>query len=187
MGIHSDNARERIIDAAEQVVIEAGARHLTLAAVASKAGVSRGGLLYHFPYKEDLLRGMMDRRRTHMMERRKTRMALTPQGPEREAVAYVLSLLGDHTDANTNISAAIIAAGAHDPKLLAPVKKNNLQTITDLTRDGLSFERAAVILLAANGLRFFEVLSMSSFSAKERGKIIDELLALAKENKGHKG
>ena len=35
MGRHSENARERIIDAAEQVVIGAGARHLTLEAVAS--------------------------------------------------------------------------------------------------------------------------------------------------------
>ena len=43
MGRPSDNTRERIIEAAEQVVIEAGTRHLTLEAVASKAGVSRGG------------------------------------------------------------------------------------------------------------------------------------------------
>jgi len=75
MGRHSDNARERVIDAAEQVVIEAGAGHLTFEAVASKAGVSRGGLLYHFPDKKALLRGMLDRRRNYMAEIRMKKLA----------------------------------------------------------------------------------------------------------------
>ena len=182
MGSHSDNARERIIDAAEQVVIEAGARHLTLESVASKASISRGGLLYHFPDKEALLNGMMDRRRKHMEECRMKKWAETPVGSGREAVTYVLSLLDEDAGTNINVSAALIASGAHDPKLLAPARENYRQTIADLTKDGLSFERAAVIMLATNGLRFFEVLSMSPFNAKERRKIVEKLLALAKEN-----
>jgi hypothetical protein len=39
-------------------------------------------------------------------------------------------------------------------------------------------------MLAANGLRLWEVLSMSPFNAKERRRIIKELLALVKEDKG---
>ena len=70
MGRHSDNARERIIDAAEQVVVDFGAGHLTFDAVALKAGLSRGGLLYHFPDKEALLKGMLDRLIERATERR---------------------------------------------------------------------------------------------------------------------
>ena len=182
MGSHPDSAREKIIDAAEQVVIEAGARHLTIEAVASKAGISRGGLLYHFPSKEALLKGMMDRRRKHIAESRMNRRSDIPAGPGREAVVYVLSLLDEDNGASRDVSAAIIASGAHNPELLAPARDDHRQTIADLTRDGLSFERAAVITLATNGLRFWEVLSMSPFNAKERRKIIKELLAFAKEN-----
>src|SRR5215469_14026355 len=54
-------ARDRLLDAAERVVAESGATHLTLDAVAKSAGVSKGGLLYHFPSKEALLEGMLSR------------------------------------------------------------------------------------------------------------------------------
>src|SRR5215469_14243714 len=54
-------ARERLLDAAERLVLETGAGHLTLAAVAKFAGVSKGGLLYHFPSKDSLLEAMLAR------------------------------------------------------------------------------------------------------------------------------
>ena len=44
-------ARDRILEAAERVVAEVGAARLTLDVVAQAAGVSKGGLLYHFPSK----------------------------------------------------------------------------------------------------------------------------------------
>src|SRR5262245_16643152 len=42
-------ARDRIVEAAERVVTDIGAARLTLDGVAQAAGVSKGGLLYHFP------------------------------------------------------------------------------------------------------------------------------------------
>jgi AcrR family transcriptional regulator len=186
MASHSNNAKERIINAAEQVVIEAGARHLTLESVAAKAGISRGGLLYHFPEKEALLRAMLERRRKHIAESRMKRRSEIPASQAHEAAVYVLSLLDEGSGANKDVSAAIIASGAHNPELLAPAREDHRQTISDFTKDGLSFERAAIILLATVGLRFWEVMSMSPFNAKERRKIIAELLALAEENKGGK-
>ena len=54
-------SRDRILDAAERLVVQTGASHLTLDGVAQSAGVSKGGLLYHFPTKEALLEGMIER------------------------------------------------------------------------------------------------------------------------------
>lgn len=48
-------ARDRILDAAYRVASDHGAGHLTLEAIALAAGVSKGGLLYHFPSKEALI------------------------------------------------------------------------------------------------------------------------------------
>jgi len=47
--------RDRILDAAGQLVTGQGTRHLTLDGVAQAAGVSKGGLLHHFPGKDALL------------------------------------------------------------------------------------------------------------------------------------
>ena len=51
--------RERLLAAAAAVVRREGARGLTLDAVARQAGVSKGGLLYHFPGKRELVRGLV--------------------------------------------------------------------------------------------------------------------------------
>lgn len=181
MARHSDNARESIIDAAERVVIEAGAGKLTFEAVASKAGISRGGLLHHFPDKESLLKAMLDRFKKHMDESRmKMKMRNeTSTGPEREAVVYVKTCLAEDIGKYKHVTAAILASGAHSPELLDTARSRYRQTLVDLTKDGLSFERAAVITLATQGLRLMEVLSVSPFNDGERRKIVKELLSLA--------
>ena len=183
MGRHSDNARERIIDAAEQVVIERGARHLTFDAVALKAVVSRGGLIYHFPDKEALLKGMLDRLLERAKESRAKKRAELAEGTEREIVAHVLSSLEKDDKAERARAAALLASGAHDPGLLAPIKKEYRTLMDDVTGNGLRFERAAVIALATDGLRLLELLSVSPFNKKERSSIVEEMISLAKEHK----
>ncbi|GAA3425103.1 TetR/AcrR family transcriptional regulator [Streptosporangium sandarakinum] len=53
--------REELLDAAEDLLGDQGAGALTLAAVAERAGCSKGGLLYHFNSKEALIKGMVER------------------------------------------------------------------------------------------------------------------------------
>ena len=55
------STREAILRAADWVVVEEGVSGMTLEAVAREAGVSKGGLLYHFPSKEALIGGMIGR------------------------------------------------------------------------------------------------------------------------------
>ncbi len=53
--------RERILDALVAVVAQDGPAGATLDAVAAAAGVSKGGLLYHFGTKEALFDGLLER------------------------------------------------------------------------------------------------------------------------------
>lgn len=57
----ADDTRDRILDAFEQLVLELGERAGTLAATAEQAGVSKGGLLYHFGSKAALVEGLAER------------------------------------------------------------------------------------------------------------------------------
>lgn len=54
-------AREKVLDAFESIVIADGERAATLDATAKAAGVSKGGLLYHFGSKEELTAGLLER------------------------------------------------------------------------------------------------------------------------------
>jgi AcrR family transcriptional regulator len=55
------SSREKILDALVEVVVRDGVGAATLDAVRTEAGVSKGGLLYHFPSREALFAGLHDR------------------------------------------------------------------------------------------------------------------------------
>jgi AcrR family transcriptional regulator len=55
------STRDALLDAFVAVVNERGERAATLEAVAVEAGVSKGGLLYHFGSKKDLVEGVVER------------------------------------------------------------------------------------------------------------------------------
>jgi AcrR family transcriptional regulator len=57
------STRDRLLDAFETLLVSAGSRSATLDAVASHAQVSKGGLLYHFHSKDELVDGMLTRLR----------------------------------------------------------------------------------------------------------------------------
>jgi AcrR family transcriptional regulator len=54
------DTKGRIIDAAEEVVLRDGVARLTLEAAAAEAGLSKGGVLYHFPTRHALVAAMVE-------------------------------------------------------------------------------------------------------------------------------
>ena len=59
--VQKTSAKESVLDAFERLVIDRGERAATLDAVAAEAGVSKGGLLYHYGAKKDLVEGLVSR------------------------------------------------------------------------------------------------------------------------------
>ena len=55
------SARDSILDAFEDLLVTEGERAATLDAVAARASVSKGGLLYHFKSKDALAEALLDR------------------------------------------------------------------------------------------------------------------------------
>ena len=79
------SARDRVLDAYETLLIEVGAAAATLDAVAAAAGVSKGGLLYHFASKDALAEGLLGR-----LRERSTADADAIRATEEGAAAYYL-------------------------------------------------------------------------------------------------
>src|SRR5690606_6305646 len=53
------SSRDKIVAAAVELAKEVGPGHVSLDAVAQRAGVSKGGLLYNFPTKNKLLEAIV--------------------------------------------------------------------------------------------------------------------------------
>jgi AcrR family transcriptional regulator len=77
--VQKTSAKEAVLDAFERVVIDRGERAATLEAVAAEAGVSKGGLLYHFGGKKDLVEGLVERM-TGLAETDLEQLAAAPDG-----------------------------------------------------------------------------------------------------------
>ena len=107
------SGKDAMLDAAEVVMTEQGAWRLTLDSVAEQAGVSKGGLLYHFPTKEALLKALVGRLMDNASERRKE-----CRGDDDDPRAVVkadveASLLDDSR--NPQLCAGLISALANCP------------------------------------------------------------------------
>lgn len=175
------SCRETILDAAESVAIEGGAARLTLDAVAEKAGVSKGGVLYHFPNKTALLEGMVNRRLAQHEVRREAALEQAPGGPGKELKAALLTQL-DRNANEDRLVAALIAAVANEPDMLSGVGREfHRKRFEALCDGGTCSLFKAVLLLAADGLLFLELLQVSPFDAEERSRLVDELMRLAEQ------
>jgi AcrR family transcriptional regulator len=175
------SSRHAILDAAESVVGTHGAAHVTLEAVAKHAGVSKGGLLYHFPSKEALLQGMMTRLFDQFAaEQAAIHSTLRPDRPGADLKAFVLASLRKASQ-SCRVSAALLAAGANDPSLLEPVRairRRRFQQFAGLRSRPM---RAWVIVLAMEGLWLNDVLGTSVLNRRQRRLLERELLHLTEE------
>jgi AcrR family transcriptional regulator len=183
--------KEAMLDAAEEIVVESGAAHLTLDAVAERSGVSKGGLMYHFPTKDALLTAMMQRMMDVLDEyRQKARATLSGEDKENHLLVEILS--GQLMSGKfTRLSAALLAVGANRPELAKPFSEKHRDRLQKEIVADRPFERASILFLADLGLHFLEIFNFSFYDEAQRDRIFKELTRLATsdacsiENAGH--
>ena len=106
-----ESARNRILDAAEARILSGGPGGLVLDTIAADAGVSKGGLLYHFPSKEALVAGLCER----MLDGFERTLASlteadgTPGSWTRAYLASTVTQNGRPADESAQLMAAILA------------------------------------------------------------------------------
>ncbi|MDQ1053011.1 AcrR family transcriptional regulator [Arthrobacter sp. SORGH_AS 212] len=165
-------AREAVLDAFATLLIEVGERAATLDAVARKAGVSKGGLLYHFPNKEALIQALLDQLDTLAGEDADA-MAAAPEG----AAAYFIrsSVWGDTPLDRAIVAATRLAEVAHEEtrRRFAAIQRRWLDEIAADVGPAL----AKAVLYMGDGLYFNAMLSVGPVPEGGAAADVDELLA----------
>ena len=115
-------AKQKVLDAAREIVLQQGAGGLTFDSLAHTSGVTRGGITYHFATKADLLRELIveDLRHWQQIEQ-DNRPADMP-----DDVADLIAYLRMHTaqDAERqDFVAGMMSAVAHDRSVLEPARE----------------------------------------------------------------
>lgn len=150
--------RDRILDAAEKVLVSKGAEALTLDAVAATAEVSKGGLLHHFASKKALIGGVVERLCDHFDE------ALPPAGAP--AGAFVRAWLDssiplEDSNATDDVSVAILAAISGGPEVMSSLRRRYERWQARLVDDGLPAETATAVRLAVDGWWMARLLDLA--------------------------
>ncbi len=146
---------EALLDATESVVAQRGVSSLTLDAVARNAGISKGGLLHHFPTKECLIDALIDRTVGRWRQSLEEAIEAEDPGPGRTARALVKLCLADVSTCARpcrNSSAAMLAV------LMQPGDRRTrlhqfYEELTCAVRgEGLSSGLGDVVLACVDGL-----------------------------------
>jgi AcrR family transcriptional regulator len=159
----STNSREPLLDAAEDVVIERGVNDMTLAAVAARAGVSKGGLLYHFPSKDALIRAMVARIASFVETRFAEELAAEPPGAGRHARALLRFMMSNKRpmfNRLRRVAAPLLASMSSNPRLLDPMRAFFNRVRRGMLEDGMPADRAWLILAALDGLKFWRIFNL---------------------------
>jgi AcrR family transcriptional regulator len=166
------DTRRRLLGAAGAVVRRDGARALTLDAVAAEAGVSKGGLLYHFASKEALITGLLGRMAEWMSLDFEACVATQPAGPGRVAramLAWAFELTPEAMNERCDRAAAVfLAAFHHDPALLGPIRAVIARMREAVTADGLPPGHGHAIMAAGDGLFMARVFGLYTPTEQER-------------------
>lgn len=166
------DTRQRILAAAETIAREAGPGNLSLDAVAACAGVSKGGLLYHFKSKNALMEALV-----HEFCNRFD-VALRNAGSEGEPdgviAAYVLQFLKER-EARAKPPSGLLAALAEDPELLDPVRIYERDFLERIRANASDKDQATVVFLVINGIRSMELLNCKVLNDNEEREVLDYL------------
>ena len=170
----STNSREKLLDAAEAVVMERGATRMTLEAVAAQAKVSKGGLLYHFKSKDALVQAMVARIASLAEESFAAALAKEPAGKGRHARALLYLMMDEEGPFLLNVkrmAAPLLTAVAGNADLLTPMRQFLQSVRQGMSDDGLSDDCAWLIFAALDGIKFWRILHLLEPSPTELASV----------------
>jgi AcrR family transcriptional regulator len=172
LGRKKEIDRDRILDAAEAVILESGGRSFTLDAVAARAGIRKGGLVYSFATKDDLVHAALEREMARFREAVRRRAGGGPTEPVELVLAHIEEGL-DEDDVSTQKAAFLVTALVHAPDMLEPVRRYYRELLDPLRSEGGGdMHEVRHALLAVEGIFLLRGLGFVEVSADEQKSVL---------------
>lgn len=169
------SSHDRILDAAVRVIQREGVTAVTFDSVAADAELTRGGIMYHFPSREDLLAAIHQ----HLADQWEASLLAEAGGPaetltaDERLAAYVRVSARSATRAELQFMLEAVTR----PEWAAPwsaVLERWVPVSTD-AGDDASLTRL-VTRLAADGLWMFEALAYRTIPEAQRRAVAEHLV-----------
>ena len=166
-----NETREKICEAAIRTAARDGLLAMTLDNVAKEAGVSKGGVMYHFPSKDELIRGILEYFGTQVEQMVLQRIADDPNPRFRWARSMLTCLFPDPDQTKTvgttfspetmdRFMLAAIAAAVTSPELIEPLRQVGLRLCRRLMSDPEDGLEQLLVWLAVDGLFLWQFVGL---------------------------
>ncbi|WP_353642086.1 TetR/AcrR family transcriptional regulator [Mesorhizobium sp. WSM2239] len=164
--------REKILSAAATLARDVGPGNLSLDAVAERAGVSKGGLLYHFPSKSRLLEALVEQHLGEFDAALNEKEKAYGGGQNSLAVAYLDLFVAEQA---LPPPTGVLAAMAANPELLVPVGRFKRQLLDRLKANAKDESSALAVFLALEGMRSLRLFETDIVTPMERDAVLSLL------------
>jgi AcrR family transcriptional regulator len=151
--------------------------------VAAAARVSKGGLLYHFRTKDDLVIGVLSDTLKDFINRmdRFAAKDTQPGGRLRAFIDCSFSNGEEAMDVGAALLSGILATNKPVSREILNIYKNSMSAWTyKMLNDGVEASTAIFVVLAADGLFLNEALGMRPLSSRRRKQFLSDLRNLTK-------
>lgn len=167
------DSRERILDAASRILVRDGGDAVTIAAVAREAGVSKGGLFYHFASKDQLVAALVDR----YVASFDALIESAGDTPGAATEAYLRSVERAAGPA-TGATVALLAAALLEPGAMTTLRERYRRWQRRLDDDGVPPHLAAVVRFAVDGIWLADALDLAPLTGPARRRAVAALRGL---------
>lgn len=177
--------KDRALDSVEHIVREMGIYGLTLDAVAKSIGVSKGGLLYHFPTKDSLIDAVLARTADFWRTAVEEAISNSNEGSGRIAKVLIETFLVDPDKWEPQCkrsAAAMMVLMIQNPKLTNPVRTIYVELLQRLSNDGLPNGLGDCILAVIDGIWFQWVTGIAPVDKKRVDSMRAQLLSWLQSN-----
>lgn len=173
------HVRSQLLSAAADIATELGVHAVTLDAVAERAGVSKGGLQYHFRSKQALFDALFAQTLERFEQQMHTRIDSDPHPRGANARAYLHAGMAEAAPAaSTNLLRVLVSSMMTDPD----ARERWAAPMREIARpDPLPLDEAARLMicrLAADGMWISELLGYQNLSPDLREEIVRQLEAM---------
>ena len=166
------------MEAAARVAIEGGLGRLTLDLVAQKAGVSKGGLIHHYPSRQALIDSLFHILLSQFQKNLDDFIHQDPESRGRFARAYVnATVLSGASPAESKLLGAFALAMSYDSRL-AELWHGWLGSQMEKHGENTSSVNARMVRYAADGLWLEACTGGHIYTAEERRATVEHLISL---------
>ncbi|MGF7184614.1 AcrR family transcriptional regulator [Desulfitispora alkaliphila] len=169
-----------ILNAASKVVSEKGIFNLTLEAVAKEAGLSKGGLLYHYPSKIALVEGMVEHLTTSY-DTKISEQAKAESGDKGRWLRAYVDVTFNKAYENKDMNYGLMAAKAVDEELLDPIRNLYIKWQEHIENEGVDPIEATIIRLATDGIWLAEIFDLYNIDDETKNEIYQRLIEWIEE------